>query len=129
MPTYINVDSPTVSAICEVNPPVLRISLAGELDMSSARLIDTLQELPVDGTRSVILDLSRLSFCDVAGVTALLALRAFHSSQGRDAQIAEPTHAVRRLLSVLHEDGLPRPPRGPSIDGANEASGPPQTGR
>ena len=46
MPTYINVDHPIITATCEVDPPVLRIALSGELDMSCTRLVDVGQTPP-----------------------------------------------------------------------------------
>ena len=68
-------------------PPCLFLDLRGELDLSSA------DEVPRDGYSSrpdlttVLIDLGELTFCDVAGLRALLAFRRIHEAQGRSVAV------------------------------------------
>lgn len=59
--------------------PVIRLAVSGELDLRTVdQLAAALSAQLADGCRTLLLDLSGLSFCDVTGMNALLrAHRAF----------------------------------------------------
>lgn len=68
--------APTFSAIVEDSGPPPIVALAGELDVATApALADCLESLLAGGGRSILLDMSRLSFMDCAGISALVRAR------------------------------------------------------
>jgi anti-sigma B factor antagonist len=78
---------------------VLHLAVCGELDSSCAEQFDGLFDLGIEGIRSVELDLTDLTFCDVSGVNALIGLRSFHQAYGRDVRLVGVRPQVRRLIS------------------------------
>jgi anti-sigma B factor antagonist len=93
----------TVAFRVDVTDGVLRVAVAGELDLACADLFDGLFDLPTEGIDSVVLDLGGLTFCDVSGANALTGLRAFHLCGGRSAWFANVTPPVRRLMALTDE--------------------------
>ena len=85
-------------------PPFLILELSGELDMSTARRLPQPSHLTRRDVRSVLLDLSKLRFCDVAGLRALLALRQAHVSQGRHVAAIGIKARVRRVMDLCGID-------------------------
>jgi len=85
-------------------PGLIRLTLVGELDLSTAPLLkERLSSLRSDAL-VVRLDLSKLAFIDSSGLHVLL--EAVHDA-GRLLQV-EPELApqVRRLLELTHTDRL-----------------------
>jgi anti-anti-sigma factor len=82
------------------NPPVLRLHLHGELDLCSAA------EVPRDDYSSrpdlttVLVDLRELTFCDAAGLRALLAFSRLHEAQGRSVAVVRATPLVWRVMRL-----------------------------
>ena len=85
-------------------PPFLILELSGELDVSTARCLPQPSHLTRRDVRSVLLDLSKLRFCDVAGLRALLALRQAHVSQGRHVAAIGIPARVRRVMDLCGID-------------------------
>jgi anti-anti-sigma factor len=81
-------------------PPCLFLGLRGELDLCSAR------DLPRDAysarpdLTTVLVDLGELTFCDVAGLSALLTFRRLHEMQGRSVEIVRANPFIRRLMGL-----------------------------
>ena len=79
-------------------PPCLFVSLSGELDVCSVR------EVPHDpcpgqpDVMAVLLDLGRLTFCDLTGLRGLLTFARHQRAQGRTVEIVRANPAVRRLM-------------------------------
>lgn len=79
-------------------PPCLFLDLRGELDLCSAK------QVPLDAYPSrpelttVLVDLSELTFCDVAGLSALLHFRKLHEAQGRSVSFLRPSPFICRLM-------------------------------
>ncbi|HEX6527709.1 MAG TPA: STAS domain-containing protein [Streptosporangiaceae bacterium] len=76
------------------------VRLAGEMDFASveaARL--AVAELEA-GTRRIVLDLSRVAFCDVTGVRFLLAARKRADESGAELIVRYPHRAVSRVLEL-----------------------------
>ncbi len=95
-----------------VEAPCLSLDLRGELDLYSAR------EMPQDPYSSrtdlttVLVDLQALTFCDVAGLSALLTFRGVHEAQGRSVTIFGANPRIRRLMflcGVEHRSEYGRP--------------------
>ncbi|HLN76062.1 MAG TPA: STAS domain-containing protein [Nocardioidaceae bacterium] len=81
-------------------PPCLFLELRGELDLCSVK------EVPRDGYASrrdlttVLVDLGGLTFCDVAGLRALLTFRRIHEEQGRSVVVVRATPFIWRLMRL-----------------------------
>lgn len=96
----------TVSEAEEGEWAVLRVS--GEMDLvTSPAVRQHVHDAVADGRRSVILDLSRVRFCDSSGVGVLIAARRLmRSCQGR-LRLILPAHGtedgshVNRVLAAL----------------------------
>ena len=80
--------------------PILFLGLRGELDLCSAR------EMPKDVYSSrpdlttVLVDLGELTFCDVAGLSALLTFRKAHEAQGRSVSVVRANPFISRLMRL-----------------------------
>ena len=95
---------PQPPSILEVSlvpePPFLFLGLRGELDLCSAK------EVPVDAYSSrpdlttVLVDVGELTFCDVAGLSALLNFRKVQAAQGRSVSIVRANPLVARLMRL-----------------------------
>lgn len=85
-------------------PPLLILELSGELDVSTARCLPPPSHLTRRDVKRVLLDLSELKFCDVAGLRALLALRHAHVSQGRHFIAIRIPPRVRRVMDLCGID-------------------------
>ena len=82
------------------SPPCLRVYLRGELDLCSA------VEMPCDSWSSrpdltkVLVDLRELTFCDAAGLNALLTFGRIHEAQGRSVAVVRATPFLRRMMRL-----------------------------
>lgn len=92
---------------------VLVLSLAGELDMEGAGV---LEEAPTGNAGALVLDLSRLDFCDSTGLNALLHLRLDAQGRGVPVHLAAVTDRVARLLEITGVDQVF--PVHPSVENA-----------
>jgi anti-anti-sigma factor len=82
---------------------VLRIS--GELDIATAAALrDRITAVLDDTVLPVIIDLSRVSFCDASGLTMLIAVRRRANAYGRTVALAGPRPNVRKLLRITSFD-------------------------
>lgn len=78
--------------------PCLLLDLRGELDLSSVN------DVPLDDYSSrpdlttVLIDAGELSFCDVAGLRALVDFGRIHAAQGRSVTVVRAHPAFRRLM-------------------------------
>lgn len=76
------------------------VRFAGELDFGSAAAArDALAEL-VRGNRQVVVDLSRVTFLDVAGVRSLLVAQERAVAGGGNLVVRHPSRSVRRILEL-----------------------------
>ena len=102
-------------------PDRIVVRLTGESDLSTAPLLAReLAGAAARGTRTVIIDVSRVRFWDCSGLHALADLTADLGTAGRSCRIVGAGPATRRLIAVadfageLDLDGpvqLPRRPR------------------
>ena len=81
-------------------PPFLFLDLRGELDLFSAKQMPKEAYAERPDLTTVVVDLGELTFCDVAGLSALLAFRRLHESQGRSVSIVGASPFMRRLMRL-----------------------------
>ena len=80
--------------------PFLFLGIRGELDLFTAK------EMPEDAYPSrpdlttVLVDLGELTFCDAAGLSALLTFRELHEAQGRTVSIVGARPFIQRLMRI-----------------------------
>jgi anti-sigma B factor antagonist len=80
---------------------VALISLAGELDLTVAPLVDAaVTHVLDDGLRRVLLDLDALRFCDSSGLGALLRAARRVREAGGTCVVAAARGPVSRLLDL-----------------------------
>jgi anti-sigma B factor antagonist len=78
------------------------LALSGELDVISAPdLAERLDALAAEACPRVLLDLSRLSFVDSAGVSVLVKARHEAEAHGRQLILRGATEQVHQVFSVL----------------------------
>lgn len=98
-PTLVILALPSIAGVT--------IALQGELDMSTASWLrqELDQVFAVPGRKSLILDLSGLSFCDSSGLGVMIgAYNQVHRTGGRIALVA----AQERVRYLLLRTGLDR---------------------
>jgi anti-sigma B factor antagonist len=80
------------------------ITLAGEIDVTTApRLRKRLTALASSG-RPVVADLNQASFLDTAGLGVLAAAAQQAAASGGSLHIVSPRHQVRRILTLTGMD-------------------------
>lgn len=81
------------------------VRLAGEVDiLSIAGLRDALTGYLARRPRVLVVDLARVTFFAVSGVSALIATRHAADAQGVRLLLARPSRAVRRTLELTGAD-------------------------
>ena len=90
-------------------PGVVVVHLTGEIDLTTASMLETiLQTLPVPPPPPgllVVLGLSGLDFCDVAGLNAMLRSARVLAERGARLALAAPPWSFRKLLRAACLDG------------------------
>jgi anti-anti-sigma regulatory factor len=92
--------------VVDAHPPLLLISLAGELDFTCTALIRAVPATGWGPISSVTSDLSQLTFSDTSGMQALLDLKATHRALGRKVHIVNARPVLHRLCGVLGGESL-----------------------
>lgn len=99
-------DDPTlgVRVVRDGSTAVLR--LRGELDVATAgrlrvRLNDLLEPARTDPVLRLVVDLSRLPFCDLSGIAVLLEAQNVLAARGGEVVLLRPPLVLRRALSAL----------------------------
>ncbi len=87
--------------------PVAVIVLEGELDLAVTTPLDRAVDTALaDGFRSVVLDVSRLEFCDSCGLGAIMRANRETRGRGGSLKVAGATGAFARLLEVTALDAV-----------------------
>lgn len=81
-------------------PRPCRVTMAGELDIATAPEARGVLLQAVGQFEHTSVDLSNLSFCDCAGLSALLATARAARSRHAELRLRAPTPAVTRLLRL-----------------------------
>jgi anti-sigma B factor antagonist len=104
------------------------ITLPGEIDVNNAELVrEGLFSVLDDGAVLLVADLSRTTFCDSAGVSALVGTFRRAVGSGSSMRLVVATPAVQRVLSITGVDRLVEvfPSVAGSLAGPFEQGGPP----
>ncbi|MBB5873442.1 anti-sigma B factor antagonist [Allocatelliglobosispora scoriae] len=81
------------------------LAAAGDLDLTTApQLTSAAVRLIETGTRDIIVDASRLEFCDSSGLSALLRIVGHLGPQGGRLAIVNPHPIVLRVLQLCGLD-------------------------
>jgi anti-sigma B factor antagonist len=88
------------------SPESLVVALDGELDISTApQLAARIDELLGAGLRHLVVDVSGLTFVDVAGLRALSALRTQARQQLIALRLTGASRHIRRVLGIASPAG------------------------
>ncbi|MFJ8569317.1 STAS domain-containing protein [Streptomyces sp. NPDC093514] len=118
----------TITARDAVTGPVLEV--AGDLDYDQApRFRQTVTTLELEPGQCLVLDLSRIQFCDSSGITALIVARNHAvAAQAEIALVAVPDNTMRILRIVgldrvftIHPDVEKATTQGPTGSGTSYA--------
>jgi anti-anti-sigma factor len=72
----------------------------GEVDMATVASFERALERGIDTERDLVVDLSDLTFIDVAGLRALAVAAHRVGQDGRQLRLTRPNHNVGRLLRL-----------------------------
>lgn len=89
-----------LSVEVRAQPPDLLLRLAGELDVLSASFLQLPPPRAFDGVRRLVVDLSGVEFCDLAGLRRLAHLDADYAAGGFDVQLVGARPLLRRAALV-----------------------------
>jgi anti-sigma B factor antagonist len=87
-------------------PGHVLVTVSGEIDLAAAAQLRGRLAGPAGGGRPVIVDLSRVSFIDAAGVGVLAGAAAQAAAQGGALQLAAAGWQVRRVLALTGLDRI-----------------------
>ena len=110
----------SVSALGESRNGSLTVVISGELDTATVPRFAALTAGYADaGIRRLVVDVSGLTFADVAGLRALDALRAQAGQRGITVVMCGVSRQLGRLMAICGSRGprdprRPRPPRLPA---------------
>lgn len=97
----------SVTAAESCGRPYTLATLAGEIDVTnSADLRDMLEAAVSEGTRTLVIDLSGVSFMDSSGLHALLQVTRMLQRQEGVLSVVSPQGIVNRLLRLCAADQL-----------------------
>jgi anti-anti-sigma factor len=83
------------------------VAVGGEIDFATHRsLLSALTDLIEQGRPRIVLDLSRVSFCDSTGLGVMVQIRQRVVGVGGWLRLAGPTEPVRRALEITNLDRL-----------------------
>jgi anti-sigma B factor antagonist len=104
----------TLAVDVTTDGPVAQLRLNGELDVTSAPLLQTVVDQVLSTRRtplcsSLVLDLSCLAFADASGLSPVLMARALLSQRSGTLELRHPRRCVRRVLRILDIDDLTTP--------------------
>lgn len=88
------------------------VSLEGELDLSRVRDIQyEILSAPTTKGGTVLLDMSRVTFLDSAGIHAMIGVRRTLTERGIQLRVVNPSPLVRRVLEIagVFDDFGPSP--------------------
>ena len=96
-----------LSISVSAGPSHALLAMAGECDIRTVQqLLDALAAQIAGDRRLVIVDLSALSYLDLAGTHALLAARTALAGHGRPLVLASPQRIVSRMLDLTRAANL-----------------------
>jgi anti-sigma B factor antagonist len=104
------------------DPPSATVVLDGEIDIATAPAIRRLLMAAISGGDvQLAVDMSGVAFIGAAGIGVLVAAANRAREAGGGLSVLAPSPQVRRLLDVLHLDGIlpaAQRPGGPVVAGS-----------
>ena len=98
---------PRLSVRADSRNGVAHVSLDGEIDMSTAPVLESrLAPFESDGVDTIMLDLRDLAFTDSTGIHAFLAARNRVTVSGRRLILVGATPSVRRVFDLTRTQDL-----------------------
>ncbi|MER6082548.1 STAS domain-containing protein [Streptomyces sp. NPDC001833] len=101
------------------------ITLAGEIDLTTERVVrESLGQCLRDGIRTIDVDLTAVTFCDVTGLNAFLDASRATAVAGGSLRLHHSPPALARIIALtgssilLHGNLPPRPSPQPLTPGA-----------
>ena len=82
------------------------LHVRGEVDLTNHESFEATIEGQVEAGRDLLIDLSRLTFIDAAGLRTLARAANRLENQGRLLRLDQPSAHLRRLLTLLDLDHL-----------------------
>jgi anti-sigma B factor antagonist len=78
------------------------MSVDGEIDLYTAPRLhgELVTALAGGGPEQIVVDMSRVEFCDSTGMNVLLAAHRRAREQGGDLELAGPRPAIKKILQV-----------------------------
>ena len=101
--------------------PTAEVRLIGELDLSTRGVLVDALARGVSGATLVRLDLTRLDFCDAAGITELLEARAALALDGQVCSTTRPSAHLRRLFVLADLTDMVEDEPAPALLAVQEA--------
>ncbi|HET8977721.1 MAG TPA: STAS domain-containing protein [Solirubrobacteraceae bacterium] len=91
------------SPVSDTSPVAMRrVPVAGELDLASAvPMLDAVRAALRSRPQTLELDLSAVTFIDVAGLRAVITCRRMAVAHDARLVLVDPSHAVRRLVEMV----------------------------
>jgi anti-anti-sigma factor len=104
------------------------IALSGELDIASAPVLQSkVVELCTDGARSVVVDLSELTFIDSTGLRTIMGARSLCDERSCDFSLVPGGRSIQRLFVLTglseHLPFVDDPLQAQSADGEGDGDG------
>ncbi|MFE3113410.1 STAS domain-containing protein [Kitasatospora indigofera] len=100
---------PPFTATVRHTPAGPVVEAAGELDLDGAPILHAALHRALaipPASPKLVIDLAAVTFCDSAGIDALLLARTETDRQGVTLHLGHPTHAVARVLEITGADQL-----------------------
>jgi anti-sigma B factor antagonist len=93
-------------AVVDIRPNAMVVMLSGELDMSSAPILEeALARAEADAPPALLIDLRGLRFIDSSGLRVLLRALERASTAGRKLTLVRGPIEVQRVFTIALPDG------------------------
>ena len=97
----VEADAPALAIRMRAQAGHMVVELDGELDIASGAVVARqVARLMDEGGTCVVADLTRLTFCDAAGLGSLVKARNRLTREGGWLRLAAPTPQLRRILQI-----------------------------
>jgi anti-anti-sigma factor len=101
----------TLSVDVQDDGPTVLLRLDGEIDITSSPLLQAFVDQALanrrePACRTLVVDMSGVSFADASGISPLLMARAVLSRRGGSIELRRCRRAVLRLVRVLGVDDM-----------------------